>query len=96
LVQRAAPGVIIAGLAAWLGKVWADRIAEAPKFASEIDLDLRKRRIDVYQELSESTAVLPKWTRASDVTYEQLLQLSMTLKDWYSIPGHVPVVQDAR
>jgi hypothetical protein len=44
-------GVIIAGLSAWLGKVWADRIAQAQKLSGEIDLDLRKRRIDVYTEL---------------------------------------------
>jgi hypothetical protein len=57
-------GAIIAGLSAWLGKVWADRIAQAQKLAGEIDLDLRKRRIDVYTELWEATAVLPKWPRA--------------------------------
>jgi hypothetical protein len=76
-------GVIIAGLSAWLGKVWADRIAQAQKLSGEIDLDLRKRRIDVYTELWEATAVLPKWPRAQDVTYEALLALSQTLKTWY-------------
>jgi len=44
-------GVIMAGLSAWLGKVWADRIAQAQKLAGDIDLDLRKRRIDLYEEL---------------------------------------------
>ena len=41
-------GAIIAGLSAWLGKFSADRIAQTQKLAGEIDLDLRKRRIDVY------------------------------------------------
>lgn len=76
-------GVIIAGLSAWLGKVWADRIAQAQKLAGDIDLDLRKRRIDLYEELWKATAVLPKWPRAQGVTYEALLALSETLKTWY-------------
>ncbi len=80
-------GVIIAGLSAWLGKVWADRIAQLQKLAGEIDLDLRTRRIEVYKELWKATAVLPKWPRAADVTYEDLLKLSETLRDWYFQKG---------
>ena len=80
-------GVIIAGLSAWIGKVWADSIAQAQKLAGEIDLDLRKRRIDVYTDLWEATAVLPKWPRAQGVKYEQLLELSQTLKNWYFYRG---------
>lgn len=84
-------GVIIAGLSAWLGKVWANRIAEAQKqalkIATEIDLDLRERRIEVYKELWEATAILPKWPRAEDVTYEKLSELSETLRAWYFQKG---------
>ena len=84
-------GVIIAGLSARLGKVWADRIAEAQKQAlritTEIDLDLRKRRIEVYKELWEYTAILPKWPRAEDVSYEKLRELSENLRDWYFKKG---------
>lgn len=76
-------GVIVAGLGAWLGKVWADRIAQAQKLAGEIDLDLRKRRIDAYKELWTATAVLPKWPRAQGVTYESLLALSAAMRRWY-------------
>jgi hypothetical protein len=82
-------GVIVAGLGAWLGKVWADRIAHAQKLAGEIDLDLRKRRIEVYTELWEATAVLPKWPRAQDVTYEAMLALSHTLRHWYFHRGGI-------
>jgi hypothetical protein len=42
-------GAIIAALAAWLGKAWADRMSQTQKLIGEIDLDLRKRRIDAYQ-----------------------------------------------
>ena len=84
-------GVIIAGLSAWLGKVWANRIAEAQKqalkIATKIDLDLRKRRIEVYKELWEATAILPKWPRAENVTYETLRKLSETLRAWYFEKG---------
>jgi len=37
--------VMVAGLAAWLGKIWADRIIQTQKLLHNIDLDLRKRRI---------------------------------------------------
>ncbi len=84
-------GVIIAGLSAWLGTVWANRIAAAQKQAlqivTEIDLDLRKRRSDLYQELWEATAILPKWPRAEDVTYEELREFSKTLRTWYFQKG---------
>lgn len=82
-------GVIVAGLGAWLGKVWADRIAQAQKLAGEIDLDLRKRRLEVYPELWEATALLPKWPRAQGVTYEALLALSQSLRTWYFQRGGI-------
>jgi hypothetical protein len=79
--------VIVAGLAAWLGKVWADRIAQSQKLLQDIDLDLRKRRIEVYAELWKATALLPKWPKATGVTYEQLLQFSGALRTWYYEKG---------
>lgn len=45
-----------------------------------MDLDLRKRRIEVYGELWKYTALLPKRPRAEDVTYEQLRTLSENLR----------------
>ena len=82
-------GVVIVGLSAWLGKVWADRIAQAQKLAGDIDLDLRIRRIEVYREIWEATPLLPKWPRAQGVTYEQLFALSGTLRDWYFHRGGI-------
>ena len=70
-------------LAAWLGKIWADRIAQNQRLHADIDVDLRKRRIRVYRELWTCTSLLPKWPKASGVTYEQLLTFSQTLRDWY-------------
>jgi hypothetical protein len=75
--------LIIAGLAAWLGKLWADRIMQAQKLMQDIDVDLRKRRIEVYAELWKLTALLPMWPKASGVTYEQLMRFSESLRTWY-------------
>lgn len=79
--------LVVAGLAAWLGKVWADRMSQSQKFLQGIDIDLRKRRIDVYGELWKATALLPKWPRATGVTYQQLLQLSESMRSWYFEKG---------
>ena len=81
--------VIVAGLAAWLGKVWADRIAQTQKLMQGIDIDLRTKRIDVYGELRKSTAILPKWPKATNVTYEQLLSFSDSLRTWYFEKGGI-------
>jgi hypothetical protein len=82
-------GVVIAGLAAWLGKVWADRMAQSQKLIGEIDLDLRSRRIDAYAELWQATGLLPAWPQASDVTYADLLRFSHTLRTWYYEKGGI-------
>lgn len=87
LTAAGGSAVIVAGLAAWLGKVWADRIAQAQKFMQDIDIDLRTKRIGVYGELWKSTAILPKWPKANDVTYEQLLVFSESLRTWYFEKG---------
>lgn len=75
--------VAVGALAAWLGNVWRDRIARTEALLSQIDVDLRTRRIDVYKELWEKTALLPNWPRDESVTYEQLLNFSYDLTDWY-------------
>ncbi|MCK9295878.1 MAG: hypothetical protein M0P70_12420 [Desulfobulbaceae bacterium] len=75
--------VIVAGLAAWLGKLWLDRIMNLNKLLGQIDIDLRKRRIAVYADLWKLTSVLPKWPKDQNVTYEQLLAFSQALRSWY-------------
>jgi hypothetical protein len=87
LTAAGGSAVVLAALAAWLGKVWADRIAQNQKLNADIDVDLRVRRIDVYQELWSCTSLLPKWPKASGVTYQQLLAFSQTLRDWYFMKG---------
>ena len=79
--------VIIGALAGWLGGVWKDRIAQTEALFGQIDTDLRQRRIEVYKELWESTALLPKWPRDESVTYDQLLRFSKQLREWYFSRG---------
>ena len=68
-----------------------NRLAETQKqllsTSVEIDLDLRKRRLDVYPEVWEKTEMLPKWPRKKDVTYNNLYEFSKSLRDWYFNTG---------
>jgi hypothetical protein len=81
-------GLVAAGaLAAWLGSVWKDRIARTEAALIQVDVDLRLRRIEVYKPLWELTALLPRWPRDSDVTYERLLEFTEALRDWYFAGG---------
>jgi hypothetical protein len=75
--------VVLGALSGWLGKIWSDRISRVGNLLGQIDIDLRQRRIEVYKELWETTAMLPKWPRAQGLTYEDLLKLSGTLQNWY-------------
>ena len=74
-------------MAAWLGKLWTDRITQAHKLLQDIDVDLRKRRLKVYPELWKCTELLPMWPRVPGVTYEQLMELSKSLRQWYFETG---------
>jgi hypothetical protein len=89
LTATGGSAVVLGALAAWLGKVWADRMAQTQRLLQDIDVDLRKRRIDAYQELWKSTALLPKWPKADGVTYERLLQFSEELRSWYFDKGGI-------
>jgi hypothetical protein len=82
-------GVVILGLATWLGKVWSDRIAQSEKLRGEIDLDLRKLRIDAYKLIWEETDILPAWPKDQKVTYGDLDKFSAQLKDWYFKKGGI-------
>jgi hypothetical protein len=75
--------VVLTALSSWLGKVWSDRIVRVENLLGQIDIDLRQRRIEVYKELWETTAMLPKWPRAEGIIYEDLLKFSRALQNWY-------------
>ena len=87
LTAAGGSAVVVGALAAWLGKIWSDRIAQTQKLFQDIDIDLRNRRIKVYEELWISTSILPKWPKAEGVTYERLLEFSQELRGWYFTKG---------
>ncbi len=81
-------GIVAAGaLAAWLGSVWKDRIARTEAALVQVDIDLRLRRIEVYKPLWELTALLPRWPRDTEVTYEHLHTFTEALRKWYFAGG---------
>ena len=53
----------------------------------QIDVDLRTRRIEVYKDLWQETALLPRWPRDEKVTYADLLKFTSALKEWYFKTG---------
>jgi len=87
LAAAGGSAVIVGALAAWLGSVWKERIARTETLFGQIDTDLRQRRIEVYKELWELTALLPKWPRDETVTYDRLLSFSHDLRKWYFFRG---------
>lgn len=89
LTAAGGSGLIVAGLAGWLGKVLADRLSQVTRLRGEVDVDLRKRRIDAYLPLWRLTSLLPKWPRAHGVTYEDLYQLSLDIRTWYFETGGI-------
>jgi hypothetical protein len=80
---------IIGVVAGFLGKILLDRLTQANKRDIDVDLDMRKRRLDVYAELWTATALLPKWPRNENLTFEQLQELQTTLKNWYFNKGGI-------
>jgi hypothetical protein len=58
---------------------------EAPDIPASAEL--QRERIAAYKALWELTGRLPKWPRAAGVTYENLLDLSTSLRDWYFREG---------
>lgn len=48
---------------------------------SQIDLNLREKRLDVYKDLWKMTGVLPLWPQATGVTYGKLREFSVSLQD---------------
>jgi hypothetical protein len=74
------------------------RVTEAHKqllqSSVEIDLDLRKRRLDVYPEIWKITEKLPRWPRAEGVSYQDLRELSASLREWYFNKGGMFLSRD--
>lgn len=87
LAAMGGAGAVVVSLAAFLAKLWSDRLAQLQRLSGEIDLDLRKRRIDAYATLWKATSALPKWPRDESLRYEDLRALSEGLRAWYYETG---------
>lgn len=64
-------------------------ISNALEKRTRIDESLREARIAVYQPLWQQTSLLPKWPKVPDVTYANLLELSVWMRDWYFNRGGI-------
>jgi hypothetical protein len=71
-------------------------LESALEVGSQIDIDLRERRIRVYKCLWQRTEILPKWPRNPEVTYEALYKFSATLRDWYFQTGGMYLSRDTQ
>jgi hypothetical protein len=76
---------LIGSIVSYIGSVLKNFIDVRAK----VDESLRAKRTPVYEDLWKKTALLPKWSRREDVTYEHLDQFSSELRDWYFNQGGV-------
>ena len=61
-----------------------------------LDLVIYRHREQVYKTLWNKLSLLPKWPKASGVTYEQVRNLSRELRDWYFASGGIYLSSPAR
>jgi len=64
--------------------------------ATTVDSDLRTHRIEVYSELWKKTGLLPQWPRNQQLSYPQLRQFTIDLRDWYFERGGMYLSRGAR
>lgn len=68
----------------------------AAELSTGIDVGLRTARETVYAELWCLTGKFPKWPRARDITYADLLGHSKTMQRWYFESGGIYLSSEAR
>ena len=103
--------VVVGGVAAWIGKLYADRAAArltashqkdlastsaSLRLSATIDLDLRNHRLTAYKSLWQETSLLPRRPRATDVSYEELRKLRDRLRRWYFETGGIFLSRSAQ
>ena len=81
-------GALVAAFAVW----WQSWIGAHAK----IDEGLREMRRVAYKVLWERTGLVPKYPKASDVTYGKLVGLSEAMRDWYFASGGMYLTAEAR
>jgi len=87
-------GVIIIGVATLSGKIISEKLKSHNEIVNKkiesglersksVDLDLREKRINIYKELWKNTDLLPKFPKSKNVTYNDINEFSIKLRDWY-------------
>jgi hypothetical protein len=76
---------LVGAAVAYIGAV----AKSALDFRTKVDEGLIKTRTDVYRVLWKKTALLPKWPRAENVTYEKMEDLSKQFRQWYFEEGGI-------
>lgn len=71
-------------------------VKSALDFRSKVDESLIKTRTDIYKNLWKMTALLPKWPREENVTYEQVENLSKKFRQWYFDEGGIYLSRKAQ
>jgi hypothetical protein len=62
----------------------------------ELGLDLRSKRETYYRDLWRLTGLLPRWPKASDVTYAKVLERSRNCRDWFFDGGGMYLSKQSR
>ncbi|SRR6266496_3596729 len=71
-------------------------LATALGYRTKVDEGLRDKRLELYRELWQKTALLPMWPRGTGVTYQQLKKFSEELRSWYFDEGGIFLSRKAR
>jgi hypothetical protein len=64
--------------------------------ATAVDTDLRQHRVGVYADLWKKTGALPRWPRNSELTYQDLRDLTADLRSWFFNSGGMFLSAKAR
>lgn len=63
---------------------------------AQVDLDLRSKREPFYQNLWRLGGLFPRWPRADDVTYANVLKRSGECRDWFFEGGGMYLSVESR
>jgi len=82
MIEKLIVGLIgvVTGFLAGLFKSWLDS-------RLQLDAETRKERWEVYKKLWNMMAIVPKWPRDENLTYQQLIAFSGQCRDWYFTVG---------
>jgi len=94
-----ADNILTASLSAVTGALVSYFVAKyqmRAKFRGNVDTALIRKREQLYLSLWKLTAVIPRWPRAHDCTYEDIGQLGLAMRDWYFQGGGLYLSEQAR